>query len=187
MRRRVVQYVEKVYGPDHRNTLTVRMNLAMALTHNERMDEAVEIVRRIPDAVDRIYGPDHPEVAQGYMNLGLSKLQGGDVAGATSDLEHAIAIHERNSPEPTMSLGLSLYHLAGARATEGRWSDAHALMLRALAIDEKLFGPESTSVADDLEAIAGIEREMGRVADAERTEKRMNDIRAKNDTAGATE
>ncbi len=178
---------KKTYGEYHPWVSKELGNEAILLAQQGKFAEARPYFEESLQVLAKIYGPDHPEVAQAYMNLGLSKLQGGDVAGATSDLEHAIAIHERNSPEPTMSLGLSLYHLAGARAASGQWNDAHALMLRALAIDEKLFGPESTSVADDLEAIAGIEREMGRVADAERTEKRMNDIRAKNDTAGATE
>jgi len=46
-------------------------------------------------------------------------------------------------------------------------------------MDEKIFGSESGEVADDLEALAAIEREMGLMADAERHEARMKQNREK--------
>jgi hypothetical protein len=48
-----------------------------------------------------------------------------------------------------------------------------------VAIDERAFGVESTEVADDLEGLAEIERELGHVAEAERVLARMQKIREK--------
>jgi hypothetical protein len=53
-------------------------------------------------------------------------------------------------------------------------------------MDEKFYGKESADIADDLEALAAVERERGDGAEADRLEARMRGIRAKLEAKPAT-
>ena len=117
-------------------------------------------------------------MAQACMNLGFFKLESGDPRGAIVDLQRSVDIYEQTSPD-TPRMASSLYHLANARGAVGQLPESRALLQRVVAIDEKVHGPDSGDVADDLEACAEIERKMGHAAEAERLTKRMVEIRKK--------
>ncbi len=78
-----------------------------------------------------------------------------------------------------ISTSFTLYHLATARAELGDLETARQLLERVVAIDERIFGPESSDVADDLDGLMEINRALGDEARAREIERRMNAINKK--------
>ena len=63
--------------------------------------------------------------------------------------------------------------------SQGRYEAAEPLLKRALAIWEKVLGPDHPSVATSLENYAASLRNTGRGAEANKMEARAKEIRAK--------
>ncbi|MCP9945099.1 tetratricopeptide repeat protein [Streptomyces somaliensis] len=51
---------ERVYGPDHSETITVRSNLGYAHQLAGDIDAATALFERVLADRERLYGPDHP-------------------------------------------------------------------------------------------------------------------------------
>ena len=63
---------DRMIGPDHPDTLTLRNNLACAYHTAGRIDEAIELyARTLPDC-ERVLGPDHPDTLTLRNNLGCA-------------------------------------------------------------------------------------------------------------------
>jgi serine/threonine protein kinase/Tfp pilus assembly protein PilF len=174
---------EKVYGEISTDVANAVGNVAIVYSQTGRFDEAGPYFQRALEIQEVIYGPDHPTVAQSLTNLGLHSLQTGRPEIAVGLLQRAADIRERVGVD-NISMSFTLYHLASARAELGELATARHLLERVVAIDEKIFGPESMDVADDLEGLAEVHRALGDEAAAVRTEARMNDIRSALENAG---
>jgi len=72
----------------------------------------------------------------------------------------------------------SLNNLAGLYYAQGHYAQAEPLFKRALAIDEKAFGPDHPRVAMSLKNLAVLYRAMGRDDEAEPLEQRAARIQA---------
>lgn len=101
----------------------------------------------------------------------LSAESNGRLVEAEKLLDAAIRNAEQNSRH-NPRLSLLLIHLAGLRLRQGRTADAIATTQRALAFDEKLFGPESARVATDLSNLGLFYAIAGDNATAEQSYKR---------------
>ena len=73
-------------------------------------------------------------------------------------------------------------NLARLYRDQSRYQEAESLYQRAIAIDEKAFGPEHAEVATDLEAYAILLRAMNRPEEALALEERARAIRDKSDS-----
>jgi tetratricopeptide (TPR) repeat protein len=83
----------------------------------------------------------------------IFKAEGdGRLADADKLLSAALQDAERNAPE-SRRMSLLLSHLASVRQRQGRLPDAIAATKQRLALDEKIFGPESPNGAGDLSAL----------------------------------
>ena len=71
---------------------------------------------------------------------------------------------------------MSLNNLAGLLQNTNRLVETEPLFRRALAIDEKSFGPEHPAVARDLSNLAGLYYRTNRLAEAETLTRRMVEI-----------
>jgi Tfp pilus assembly protein PilF len=151
-------------------------NVGIHLAEQGKFDEARPYFQRSLEIQTRAHGPAHPSVAQGWMNLGLLSLQSGNARGAVGELQHALDIRHEIGDTTSPSYSLNLYHMASARMALGDAAGARTFMLRVITLDEKLLGPDSKSVADDLEGLVEIERTLGHRTEADRAEARMNAI-----------
>ena len=167
---------EGVYGENSPDVARSVGNIAIAYAETGRFGEAQSYFERSLQVQEAIHGPDHPYVAQALMNLGLLHLQTGDPETAVSLLQRAADIRAGVGVED-ISMSFTLYHLATARATLGELDTARRLLERVVAIDERIFGPDSMEVADDLEGLAEVHRTMGNENKALELEGRMNSIR----------
>jgi hypothetical protein len=64
------------------------------------------------------------------------------------------------------------------RVEQGRFDEAEELLVRALAIRERAFGPADTIIAETLDALAVCLLGAGRTADADEANSRARAIRA---------
>ncbi len=76
-------------------------------------------------------------------------------------------------------LATSLNNLAELYRAQGKYEQAEPLYQRALAIAEKVLGPEHSQVATVLENCAALLHKLNRDAEAERMEARAKAIRGK--------
>lgn len=175
---------EQVYGDNSPDVARAVGNLAIVYAETGRLDEAGTYFERSLAVQEAIYGPDHPNVAQSLTNLGLQRLQTSRPEEAVGLLQRAVDIRSQTNVE-NISMSFALYHLASARAELGELATARRLLERVVAIDERIFGPESEEVADDLEALVEVNRAMGDEAAAHRHEARMNNIRRQLEASAA--
>jgi len=99
-------------------------------------------------AMDRaIYGDRHPAVGDDLINVGAGRVQRGDYAGAEPFLRQGVAIFAG-------AFGPESYQTAGAESVLAedllyleRRADARSLLVHALPIQERAFGPINEHVA----------------------------------------
>ncbi|MBL8764996.1 MAG: serine/threonine protein kinase [Phycisphaerae bacterium] len=71
MRRRSVRFMIESFGPEHRNTLIARSNLAIALKDAHQIDEALDVAQGLPEAIERQYPPGHLVRGHVYNVMGI--------------------------------------------------------------------------------------------------------------------
>ena len=98
--------------------------------------------------------------------LGALLVNMADYARAEDVLKQALAIAETAQPDGAV-LATALNNLAALYQATNRLSEAEPLMRRALAIDEKSYGPEHPEVATDLNNLAQLFKATNRLAEAE--------------------
>ena len=159
--------IEKSYGPDHPNVAIGLNNLAQLLQATNRLEEAEPLMRRALAIDEKSYGPEHPErrhrpqqpgaVAAGHEPAGGGRAA--DAAGAGDRRENLRAGPSRRRHR--------LNNLAQLLQATNRLAEAEPLMRRALAIDEKSYGPDHPNVATDLNNLAQLLQATNRLAEAE--------------------
>ena len=120
---------------------------------------------------EKVFGPEHPDTASSLNNLARLLSAQGDLAGAGSLNERALAICENvlgpehpDTAESLHNLALNLGTCPHMMAPPAPLDSARArlLMERALAIREKVLGPEHPDTAASLSGIAVLEGDRGR-------------------------
>ena len=95
-RSRVVrQEAKRVLGPDHPDTLTAQINLAVAYQEAGRAAEAIPLFVRSLEALERRLGPDHRDAMTTRNNLAVAYREAGRAAEAIPLLERTLAVLER--------------------------------------------------------------------------------------------
>ncbi len=177
--REALRLYRRIYGENHPMVARALGNVGINLAQQGQVAEAMPFMRESLAAQIAVYGKDSPIVGQAHMNLGLAQMQTGDVAAAEKSLTRAVELNERAAADgKSISLSMSLYHLAGAKSALGRLDQARALLERVVAMDTEIFGPESDDVLGDLEDLAILERTAGNEARARELERRVQEIRA---------
>ena len=88
----------------------------------------------------------------------------GDLAGARSRLERALAIDEAAYGPDHPDVGTGLNNLALVLQDQGDLAGARSRLERALAIDEAAYGPDHPDVATGLSNLAMVLRDLGDLA-----------------------
>ncbi len=151
-------------------------------------DEARPLLKQALAIRERLRGRDHPEVAATLVRLGsLAQLSGkGD---AVILFRRALAIREEShgsgysgysdsSGHPAQpAIADVLNKLGMTVASRGRLDEAEEILMRSLALHEKLWGKSDLRVAKVLHNLAGIAYFRERTEDAERLLRRALAIR----------
>ena len=166
--RRALAIDEKSFGPEHPDVAISLNNLAELLQATNRLAEAEPLMRRALAIDEKSLGPEHPDVASDLNNL-AALLQATNRLAEAEPLYAARAGHRREEPRARPSQRRHQPQQPGAsccRPPTG-WPRPSRCMRRALAIDEKSFGPEHPNVAISLNNLAQLLQATNRLAEAE--------------------
>ena len=155
---------EKVLGPEHPDTATSLNNLARLLQDQSDITGARPLYERALAICEKVLGPEHPDTARSSQPARRFRTR------ATLQ-EHgrfrARAGDPREGARPRASrYGGSLNNLARLLQDQGDLAEARPLYERALAIHEKVLGPEHPHTATVLNNLALLLRDEGDLAGA---------------------
>lgn len=152
---------EAALGPEHRLVADSLSNLGSSLDLLNRREEALASYRRVYEIRTKVFGPRHPEVAAALNNLGTVYSNQRKFEQALfyhrQALEMRIATSGRDHPRTA----LALHNVGNDYLLQGRYREALPYYREALAIEEKTLGPDHPDVAEELVAIADMERRLG--------------------------
>ena len=152
---KAVDIIGELLGPDHRDSLTSRNNLAGAYESAGRLTEAITLYEQVLTDRIRILGEDHPDTLSSRNNLAGAYQRSGRLTEAITLYEQVLSDRTRVLGEDhpdTLTTRNNLaysYHTAG-RLTEAimRWQAVCADCLRILGPDH----PLTATVRENLEA-----------------------------------
>jgi tetratricopeptide (TPR) repeat protein len=163
---RAAQIIAKALPPDHFSNIDVlagRTDVARALG---KPADAERYARDAVAIAEKLFEPDHP-----VRRTAVDRLIGAFwVQGKFADAEHLQReelnnIDLKRGPDHP-STAVAARSVANVLGSWGRQSEATALNLRALAIDERSFGPQSDQAASDHFALGSLLRRTGKFDDA---------------------
>ena len=159
---------ERVLGPDHPYTLTLRSNLAAAYQAAGRLAEAIPLFEQVLAGRERVLGPDDPDTLTSRSNLAVAYADAGRVAEAIRLHDQALADRERVlGPDHPDTLA-SRDNLAITYAKAGRVAEAIPLFEQVLADRERVLGPDHPHTLNSRNNLAAAYQAAGRVAEAVR-------------------
>ncbi|MEV6827581.1 FxSxx-COOH system tetratricopeptide repeat protein [Amycolatopsis sp. NPDC051102] len=146
---------QRLYGPDHTNTLTSRNNLATAYREAGDQERAIPLFEATLADYERVLGPDHPNTLTLRNNLAY-------VYQASGDQERAIPLHEATLADRERVLGpdhpntlISRNNLAYAYQMAGDMERAIPLHEATLADRNRVLGPDHPDTLISRSNLAG--------------------------------
>ncbi len=137
-------------GPDHPRTLMIENNLAATWCDMGRDAEAKVELERVLEALHKVYGPRNQISAMTLENLATAKKHLGDVDGAVSDYDEALAIHRANFSGDATRTAHALCRKGRILIQAGRDKDARPSIDEGVAMYERLSGPPDPDWAEGL-------------------------------------
>jgi tetratricopeptide (TPR) repeat protein len=135
--------------------------------------EGVAVLRRSFSINRSVLGPRHPETATVEANLAGVLLDAGAVDESLRLIEDVLPILEQTLGEDHGRVAISTAILGHGLNLKGEFARAEQSFRRALAIDERAFGPKHPQTLNDVRTLAGFLRDRGKVQEAAVLEKRV--------------
>jgi len=135
---------EKTVSPKSPSIAITLVALAKSLMGTGKYDEAEQLLKRARSLDEKAFGPGNPEVATDIRELAQLHMLKKDYTEAEKLFQQALAIDAKTSePEhPKFAMAKDLDGLAWALHLSGNNADAEKKWKEALAIAERLFGPD---------------------------------------------
>jgi tetratricopeptide (TPR) repeat protein len=163
---RTLADTERVLGPDHRDTLQSRNNLATAYQEAGRLDDALPLHQQTLADRERILGPNHPHTLNSRNNLAGAYYEAGRLNDAIALVEQTLADHERILGPDHPDTLRSRSNLATVYQAAGRLDDAIPLHQQAQADYERILGPDHPDTLRSRNNLADAYQAAGRLDDA---------------------
>jgi tetratricopeptide (TPR) repeat protein len=142
---------EKMLCAGHLDTVRTLLNLGWMLRDADPA-AAQPFYERALAICEKVHGAEHPDALVSRRELGRGLERQGDLSGARSLFERALAIRETSG---------SLTDLARVLKAQGDLAGARPLYERALAISEGKYGPEELGMVYFLSLLAGVIKAQG--------------------------
>ena len=136
------------------------------LSEQAQFGQAEALLRRALSISERVF--DDPHLANRLNNLGKVLMDRGELEGALTHVQRALAIHEKVYGPDHPSVSASLNSLGQILILMGNLDEALPHVDRALAIDEKVYGPNHPLVAVSLSNLGQISTSSGNLDLAQR-------------------
>ena len=134
--------LDRLLGPDHRDTLNSRNSLAAAYLTAGQVADAIPLFEQILAARERLLGPDHSDTLTSRNNLASAYQDAGRAVEAIPLFEQTLADRERLLGVGHPRTLSSRSNLAAAYRAGGRTDEAIALFEQTLADRERVLGPQ---------------------------------------------
>ena len=171
--RRALEAQERVFGPEHPDTLTSVNNLAVLLESQGNYGAAEPLYRRALEARERVLGPEHPDTIILVNNLAALLDSQGDYAAAESLHRRALEAQERVlGPEHPDTL-TTVSNLAELLEKANHSGEAEPLHKRLLDVQERKLGAEHPDFLRGMNQYSHLLRKLGRAAEAEVFDRRV--------------
>jgi CHAT domain-containing protein/Tfp pilus assembly protein PilF len=141
-----------------------------------RYGEAVGLFRQVLAAFQKNMSPTDPNIAQVLANLATALLLQGNAGEAEKLYKQALDIRTKQSAESPAVVVL-INNLGNVYKSQARYDDADAQYKRALAMAEKIGGPDNLQVALVLNNLTKVYEDQGRFDEVEAAGKRALAIR----------
>jgi CHAT domain-containing protein/tetratricopeptide (TPR) repeat protein len=146
--RRAVEIRRRAVGEDHPDYATDLNNLGLLYYAVDDYARAEPLLRQALEIERRVLGEDHPDYAKGLNSLGGLYRCTGDYTRAEPLLRQASELLRRVLGENHPDYAASLHVLTEVQVAQGRPQEAFDLLLRILAIDERIGGQVFTIGSD---------------------------------------
>ncbi len=144
----------QVLGPDDREAVVFRNNLARAHDLAGQLDLAIPLYEQTLHDRERIFGPDDPQTATSRNNLGGAYLMAGDLGRAIPLLERSLSDRERILGPDDPAVLQTRSNLASAYSSAGEHDQAISLGKLNVAESERIFGTDHIDTARAYKSLA---------------------------------
>jgi tetratricopeptide (TPR) repeat protein len=141
-------------------------NVAQILVFSNQPARAIPLFRKAEAIYAALLSPESPRYASVLSQEGLALMQDHKLALADRNMTRAVEILS-HCAECQYLTAIAQSNLGLVRFKEGKYSDADALLTRALALQESYSSRPSSEMAATLDRLAEVRRKEHREADAE--------------------
>ncbi|MCA9657504.1 MAG: tetratricopeptide repeat protein, partial [Myxococcales bacterium] len=160
--------VRERHGDEHPKLAAVLQSQALILTRIGDHDGAEAANREALRLTEQAYGPDSPRLAYMLNDLGVSACERNRFAEAEANYRRALDLRVASLGREHMLVTTVLYNLGTCLLKqEERRGEAAELFAEALAIRERLVGPDHPKVAFPLLGLGDVATDERRFDDAE--------------------
>ncbi len=143
------------YGPDHRQTLIARGNLAVCTGQAGDAAGARDLFAALLPDMDRVLGPDHPETLNTRHELARCTGQTGDAAGARDQLAALLPVRERVLGPDHPDTLTTRHSVASWTGVAGDAAGARDQLAALLPVRERVLGPDHPDTLATRHQLAG--------------------------------
>lgn len=152
---RVLELMLRVHGPEHRQTMQARRNVAGVLADRGKHDEAEKLSLQIVADCTKLYGADDFDTAMAGMELGRIYQETGRWPEAEPLLRQAIVVGKQTRGERDQFVITAIHNLGTALKDSGSTEEAASLLREALVLRKATLGdthPETLFTMNNLAA-----------------------------------
>jgi hypothetical protein len=152
--RRWAERADAVLGPEHRDTLATRGNIAHWTGETGDRVEALRLFLELRPILERVTGPEHPDMLSNRANIAAWTGETGGGAGALRLFKELLPIHERVlGPEHPSTLRIRA-NIATWTGQTGDRVEALRLYRELRPIYKRVLGPEHPDTLTTMNNIA---------------------------------
>jgi tetratricopeptide (TPR) repeat protein len=151
---------------------TAHQNMGIALGAEGRHEEALDHLQKALAIYEEFQGPEHPATSNTLDAIAGEMMHLGQLEGARTRFERALAIRAVSLPEGHADLARSHNNLGSLLTFSGDFASADLHFRRALAMFEKTFGQSHPYYGATLANLADAEYRRGDRVEARRTLQR---------------
>jgi len=158
---------ERTLGPDDRETLTTRHNIAASLIEHDRLDEAARELETVAVARERLFGAGDPDTLASRSLQAYASQLAGEMEGALRRYREVHATQERllgAGAKPTLE---TMSSIADVLQDLGRYEEAEKVSGELVNLSRVTQGADSPMALQARSIRASILKDMGRLAESE--------------------
>ncbi|MDC0670675.1 serine/threonine-protein kinase [Nannocystis radixulma] len=182
--RRALAIREHSLAPGHPGIAETLGGLGVASCRAGRDGECLALARKSLTLAEASHGPEDMFLVTPLMNLALELASRGEFVGAEAHLRRAEAIVHARGEQDSGDASWVFYNLGMMMRLSERPAEAIAPLQRALAVRERVFGPEHVEVGFAAALLGEVLAAVGRDAEAAPLLARARAIVAKNPSTG---